>query len=580
MSDTGWFYSSGHGRRGPVSVDRLVAELSRLPNPHVATVWHEGMAGWLPVAEVPEIAAKLPPPVGDERGIGVLAVGQALSIVLAVLLALNVAIGLLRILMLLSTFVAPQPSSLSLNAFATLQAVGALLFLPTALVFITWVYRATAAVGTWPEVKPRFSPAWNTIAFWFIPIIFLFRPYQAVADVWIHSLRAARPRGPRRGSESDALVQGWWAAWLACAVLGVAVEKLPDAVAATVPHSTAFILLAWQACFVAAGTAAVVIVLTVMRAQHYAVLPPALRLSSGVRAPAAALGWILGAGSLAAGLLGFLAYLAPLSDRANATGRQPDRTTSGTALHIEHPGTDSALTTAVPSPEPSSEIDLRSLEYRWYEAGGRLSVELYNGSDRYVESVEVQVVLPSGQDGLRYKVTPVPTDVDKELARLLPRRESVGGICGTGPNIARYTSGQLAAQMFESIGTDSRLRLLGAALCSYEEVPPGLPSQTVAGMPFRWSGSGRNFDVTLQNNSNLLVQQLLVEVSSPGDRSRRYWATVDRGVGMSVLVKCGGSSYTSLKAVPPFGVGKFSGTMFNDMAPNSQMSILGAWGCL
>ena len=71
--------------------------------------------------------------------------------------------------------------------------------------FLMWTYRASqnlVAMG----VQLRYSSGW-AVGCWFIPIISLFRPYQAMKEIWKRS-------HPNRYDPDALLVDVWWALWL------------------------------------------------------------------------------------------------------------------------------------------------------------------------------------------------------------------------------------------------------------------------------------------------------------------------------------------------------------------------------
>ncbi|MBK8975425.1 MAG: DUF4328 domain-containing protein [Planctomycetes bacterium] len=87
------------------------------------------------------------------------------------------------------------------------------LFLLTAIVFLTWMYRAYSnlrALGARHLVN---SPAW-AVGGWFVPILNLVRPVQVMSELWRESLPADR-------SGSHGLLGLWWTAWLAANLVGL-----------------------------------------------------------------------------------------------------------------------------------------------------------------------------------------------------------------------------------------------------------------------------------------------------------------------------------------------------------------------
>ena len=92
------------------------------------------------------------------------------------------------------------------GAGAALFVVGVLLLLNIIPVFLIWLYHASRnaeQLGHWP----RRSAGW-AIGGWFIPVVSLWFPCQAVSDLW----RAAQP--PERRTRIPWLVVAWWTCWL------------------------------------------------------------------------------------------------------------------------------------------------------------------------------------------------------------------------------------------------------------------------------------------------------------------------------------------------------------------------------
>lgn len=84
----------------------------------------------------------------------------------------------------------------------------------SAAAFLLWysrAYRNTIALGV---RNPRYGTRW-AVAYWFIPIISLFRPKQVVNDIWRGSDPELPPSAPSwQARPVPALLAFWWAAWL------------------------------------------------------------------------------------------------------------------------------------------------------------------------------------------------------------------------------------------------------------------------------------------------------------------------------------------------------------------------------
>ena len=84
-----------------------------------------------------------------------------------------------------------------------------------AVTFLMWLYRASKNLAPLGTQNQQYSPGW-TVAYWFIPIVSLFRPYQAVAEIWSGSLPKPYSGIPAASAElpTSPLLMPWWVAWV------------------------------------------------------------------------------------------------------------------------------------------------------------------------------------------------------------------------------------------------------------------------------------------------------------------------------------------------------------------------------
>ncbi len=88
----------------------------------------------------------------------------------------------------------------------------------TAVAWLLWQstsYRRLLGVG---ERATRFTPGW-AIGYWFIPFANLYRPYQAIKDLWLRS-EGGNTRSIGEAARAPALLGLWWALWLLSNLLG------------------------------------------------------------------------------------------------------------------------------------------------------------------------------------------------------------------------------------------------------------------------------------------------------------------------------------------------------------------------
>jgi hypothetical protein len=88
--------------------------------------------------------------------------------------------------------------------------------IPCAVFFLLWVYRVCSNAFELAPQQLTITPGW-TIGYFFIPILNLFRPYQAMQETWRASmpgldLRHDPPSWTR--TAGGVIVGWWWAGWL------------------------------------------------------------------------------------------------------------------------------------------------------------------------------------------------------------------------------------------------------------------------------------------------------------------------------------------------------------------------------
>lgn len=97
---------------------------------------------------------------------------------------------------------------------ATMALIYAISGVLAGITFLLWYSRAYRNVEALGVSRPRWGRRW-AIAYWFIPIVNLFRPKQVMNDIWrgsdpklsVHTITVEKhPVSP--------LLHWWWAAWL------------------------------------------------------------------------------------------------------------------------------------------------------------------------------------------------------------------------------------------------------------------------------------------------------------------------------------------------------------------------------
>ena len=80
-------------------------------------------------------------------------------------------------------------------------------YLVCVVLFLMWKHRASKNLAPLGVSNQRFSPRW-VVAYYFIPILNLFRPYQAMEEIYLRS------RIDTASTPSYSIVTAWWCLWL------------------------------------------------------------------------------------------------------------------------------------------------------------------------------------------------------------------------------------------------------------------------------------------------------------------------------------------------------------------------------
>lgn len=86
-----------------------------------------------------------------------------------------------------------------------------------------WIYRAHANMHEAGIEELEFTPGW-VIGWYFVPIANLFKPFQAMRELWNTSVGLS----DQYGGETPFQLKIWWACWLLPGFAGSAFWLLPD----------------------------------------------------------------------------------------------------------------------------------------------------------------------------------------------------------------------------------------------------------------------------------------------------------------------------------------------------------------
>ncbi|MFT6927829.1 MAG: hypothetical protein ACJAZP_003474 [Psychromonas sp.] len=121
-------------------------------------------------------------------------------------------------------------AELAINILQIIGIASLLAFIASALLILPWIYRANSNARQFGAQKMNYTPAWS-IAYYFIPVFNLWKPYQAMKEIWLASNNPVE----QRFSKSTPILPIWWTLWLISNLLGQSIfrlsasaEKLPE----------------------------------------------------------------------------------------------------------------------------------------------------------------------------------------------------------------------------------------------------------------------------------------------------------------------------------------------------------------
>jgi hypothetical protein len=102
----------------------------------------------------------------------------------------------------------------------------ALTFIVTTILFSIWVYRAYRNLSFFGARGLKHSEGW-VVAYFYIPLVNLYRPYQAVKEIWQVSNPDMEVRSTAWQKSSTSIVLGtWWSFWLASVMINRAANRI------------------------------------------------------------------------------------------------------------------------------------------------------------------------------------------------------------------------------------------------------------------------------------------------------------------------------------------------------------------
>lgn len=96
-----------------------------------------------------------------------------------------------------------------------------IVFVVSGFLILRWIHRANYNVRQLGAENMKFTPGWS-IGYYFIPILTLWKPYQAMREIW----KTSKSPSDWRAQDSSGILQVWWFLWLISIFLGQAILRL------------------------------------------------------------------------------------------------------------------------------------------------------------------------------------------------------------------------------------------------------------------------------------------------------------------------------------------------------------------
>jgi len=188
-----------------------------------SSYWIQGMPEWRPAVEFFEVAQApaaeaVPPTITVERQRGFVKDPVRLTKFLVGLLwtylGFAVISALVNAVALLTGHVAnTDPDSSSFTAYDWINLVVGLpqfaVVVTTAVIFLMWIHRANRNARGLGAEGMTFTPGWS-VGWYFVPFANLWKPCQAMKEIWQASMDPAA----WRSQTPPSLVSTWWALWV------------------------------------------------------------------------------------------------------------------------------------------------------------------------------------------------------------------------------------------------------------------------------------------------------------------------------------------------------------------------------
>lgn len=219
------YYTNSEGVQEQIEEDKLALLWQQGALAPKTLCWKDGMPDWVSAAEffggITDSSDTQP------KGYAYAKDPKTLTKLLIVMLWVSLAMEIVSMLAnfgqlsLVSREYTIQEAEANDSRIVAVGGVYLLNFIITGIIFLKWIYRAHINARGFGAQGMTHTPGWAVGSF-FIPILCLFRPYQAMRQLW----QASRDPLNWEVQEAGAVLPVWWTLWIISSILGQVIFRM------------------------------------------------------------------------------------------------------------------------------------------------------------------------------------------------------------------------------------------------------------------------------------------------------------------------------------------------------------------
>lgn len=103
--------------------------------------------------------------------------------------------------------------------------ISTLVFIVSGILILKWIYRANYNACQLGARDMHFTPGWS-VGWYFVPIALLWKPYQAMKEIW----RASHSPSDWGNASTSSILPWWWFLWLGNSFFGSTILSMTQGV--------------------------------------------------------------------------------------------------------------------------------------------------------------------------------------------------------------------------------------------------------------------------------------------------------------------------------------------------------------